>query len=374
MNNKKLADQDYNNSIDDLTDSKPVFQKRSNESLTEEDYKEVQNAARVKPVQQNRSSATSIKQQQLKENQRVLRTAQAEIDYNANPNTPLFRKTEAELREERLAELDRENNARMTEQVLAGLEKASQNQNNIQQPYSQGYTQQQSIPINNKKRSSPQHPNNELVTAQDVNTIGRPPLNGFYTQSTHLNQQSNNEFAFIPAVVHGNGDGIVVTNGSSIRLRLLSETILNVQGMQRILPRNTLINGRVSISGERVQIYISSVRIDNNIIPVQLVVYDIDGSQGLYIPNLMDKNLLARELAEAGARPMQGGIWSQGSMSTQIGTNMATDVARSLMQGASQYARRKMNNVKVTIKPNYKVLLTKGSFSNTTETESISEF
>ena len=116
------------------------------------------------------------------------------------------------------------------------------------------------------------------------------------------------------------------------------------------------------------------MRINNNVIPVKMIAYDIDGVQGLYIPNLMDKNLLGRELAEAGSRPLQGSVWTQGSMRNQIGTQVATDVARTLTQGASQFARRKMQIVRVTIKPNYKVLLTAGELENTDDTESISNY
>lgn len=368
---RSLSDESYDSGLGELTDTQPVYKKRSNEDLSDEDYAEVAKASSGASNNAGSRKKINTKAELNKANQRQIRNAQAQISYHSDPDTPMFSKSPEEIREERLAELERQNNADLTRQVLQGLERASQSQN--QSPANPA------APAGTFATTVKKTPGNKpgitgLKNNTAENTIARATDTGFYSQSTVLDENSLNQFSYIPAVIHGNGDGIKVQNGSSIKLRLLSETYLMVGGQKKVLPRSTLINGTVKISGDRVNVVISAIRIDNNLVPVQMLAFDIDGTQGLYIPNLMDKNLLARELAEAGTRPMQGSIWSQGSFGQQIGTQLATESARSLMQGASQYARRKMNQVKVTIKPNYKVLLTTGSLENTEFTESITSY
>lgn len=377
--NRKLADESYDNGISELTGEGVIYKRRSNENLTEQDYEEVRRAAnsnvsayQVSSAARNRNSKEHLN----KANQQRIRVAQQQIAYDANPATPIFKKSQEEVREERIAELERENNAKMTDAILKGLDKASNAQN--QQPT--GHTAAQNpvseISYNSKKAYPGQQKTiaNTLKPSQNENTIARATRSGFYSESKSLEAETMNQYSYIPAVVHGNGDGIKVQNGSTVKLRLLAETYINIRGIKTVLRRNSLLNGIIRISNDRLNIVISSVRLDNNVVPVQMIAYDIDGVQGLYIPNLIDKNLLARELAEAGSRPLQGSVWSQGSMKNQIGTQVATDAARTLIQGGSQYARRKMQVVRVTIKPNYKVLLTAGVLENTEESESISNY
>ncbi|PWJ53409.1 conjugative transposon TraM protein [Dyadobacter jejuensis] len=357
---RKVSDENYQSGIDNLTDDDKIFKKKSNENLTDADFAEVRQAGKSGIIQ----PATS-KSSLNRVNQNRIAQAKKQIAYDANPSTPIFTKSEEELREERLAQLERENNTRLAESIISGLEKA-----NSSQPLT---TARPNINIShpNHKKQAP----NGLIPNTNTNTIGRSTSTGFYSESKSLEAETMNQYSYIPAVVHGNGDGVKVQNGSNIKLRLLAETYINVGGMKMVMPRNSLLNGIIRISNDRLNIIINSVRIDNNVIPVSMLAYDIDGSQGLYIPNLVDKNLLARELAEAGARPLQGSYWNQGgSIGNQIGTQMATQTAQTLLQGTSQYLRRKMNTVRVTIKPNYKVLLTTGSLENTNDAQTINNY
>lgn len=376
---RKLADESYETGAADLTGEPDQYKRKSNENLTEKDFEEVRQAGNAgAPITApNRTPRVKTKQQMNKENQRQIAAARKQIAYDASPETPMFKKSQEELREEKLAELERQNNADMTKAVLAGLERASNPQITpsgviptavnpgdpmAARPQKKGYPGQSKVAANS------------LQPATNENTIAKATSTGFYSESRSLEAETMNQYSYIPAVIHGNGDGIKVQNGSSVKLRLLAATYINMGNIKTLLPRNSLLVGTVHISKDRVNIVIGSVRISNNVIPVKMIAYDIDGVQGLYIPNLMDKNLLGRELAEAGSRPLQGSVWTQGSMQAQIGTQVATDVARTLTQGASQFARRKMQIVRVTIKPNYKVLLTAGELENTDETESISNY
>lgn len=353
--------------LSELTESNPTYKRRSNELLTDEDYSQIaKTKVTVQPKKKplDKSSLDKINQQKIQQ-------AKRSMEYHADPNTPMFKKSEEELREERLAQLERENNAMLAEKILKGLEQVNTPQTQVDDQATEPFV---NTAFNTRKPTAPPAKPVGLQNNTNQNTIAKATPTGFYSLSTALPEKGLHEYDHIPAVVHGNGDGIVVQNGSSIKLRLLSETYLPVNGIKYTIPRNTLISGTVRISGDRVNIVVSSIRIDNNLIPVQMIAYDIDGSRGLYIPNLMDKNILARELAEAGSRPLSGTIWTQGSIGRQVGTQLATESARSLMQGFSQYARRKMNTVRVTIKPNYKVLLNAGTLENTEDTESINTY
>ncbi|WP_026632726.1 conjugative transposon protein TraM [Dyadobacter alkalitolerans] len=367
---RKLADESYDSGISDLTGEPDQYKRRSNEHLTEKDYEEVRQAGNVGTPVRTPKRKTNSKEQMNKENQRRIAAARRQIAYDANPDTPLFKKSPEEIREEKLAELERQNNAEMTKAVLAGLDKASNAQNG-QPGITAASDPMAGMPQKKAYPGQPKVATNSLQPATNENTIAKATSTGFYSESRSLEAETMNQYSYIPAVVHGNGDGIKVQNGTSVKLRLLASTYINIGGTKTVLPRNSLLNGTIRISKDRVNIVISSVRLNNNVVPVKMIAYDIDGVQGLYIPNLMDKNLLGRELAEAGSRPLQGSVWTQGSMRNQIGTQVATDVARTLVQGGSQFARRKMQIVRVTIKPNYKVLLTAGELENTEDTESI---
>jgi conjugative transposon TraM protein len=361
---KKLADQQYDHGLSEILGQEPVYHRRSNENLTEQDYMEIKKVSDRSAPARKLTSKQALNQQ----NQRHINRAKAVIAHTADPETPLFKKSAEELAEERQMALERDNASKMTEVILKGLEKASQ-------------------PLSAQTGHSPSRNTEALVHAKQplskgsvlrnnthINTIARATHNGFHSQSKAIDESGISTDDFIPAVVHGNGEGIRVSNGSNIKLRLLTETYLEVKGNKYVLAANTLINGLVRLADDRVHIVVQSIRLNNAVLPVEMLAYDMDGTQGLHIPNLMDKNLLGRELANAGTRPLQGSIWTQGSIGQQVGSQIATESARTLLQGGSQYARRKMQQVRVTIKPNYKVLLTAGSLDVTEETESITHY
>ncbi|MGM9512467.1 conjugative transposon protein TraM [Larkinella sp. GY13] len=385
---RRISDENYNDGISNLTDDEGIsYRRKTNENLTEADYEEVRKAANANTAAVREKRSRTTKENLNRENQRRIKAAQRRIAYDADPSTPLFKKSPEEKRQERLAELERENNARMTEAVLKGLDRASANPSanpganpgtatgpvETKPAYSPVSAQPRPLPKKSYPGQTPP-PDNSLKLNTDENTIARATSTGFYSESKSLEAEIMGQYEMIPAVVHGNGDGIRVQNGSTIKLRLLAETYIHVGNIKTVLPRNSLLNGTVRISNDRVNIVIGSVRLNNQVVPVKMLAYDIDGVQGLYIPNLMDKNLLGRELANAGSRPFQGSVWSQGSIQNQIGTQVATDVAGTLVQGGSQYARRKMGIIQVTIKPNYKVLLTAGTLENTDDSEPISNY
>ncbi|MGF7218801.1 conjugative transposon TraM protein [Spirosoma lacussanchae] len=163
----------------------------------------------------------------------------------------------------------------------------------------------------------------------------------------------------IPAVVHGDGDAVTVQNGSTLSLRLLEETTLRLNGRWVKLPAHTLLAGTCSIGTDRVNVAVSSVRLGNEIYPIRLTVYDLDGRAGLSVSKLADKNRLAQGLGNSAGQAVSSPYYfvPQGSFGQQVGSQVAMQVTNTAFQGVRSLVQSKLNSVKVTVKPNYRIIL-----------------
>ncbi|EJG02031.1 conjugative transposon protein TraM [Flavobacterium sp. F52] len=135
---------------------------------------------------------------------------------------------------------------------------------------------------------------------------------------------------------------------SGVRLRLLEPA----QTPNRTIPQGTLLTAIAKFQGGRLQMKITSIELDGNIIPVDITIYDFDGQQGLYVPYSPEMNALT-EMA---------GNMSQTSgtslMLTQsAGQQVAADLSRGVVQGISGYFSKKVKTPKVTLKAGYQVFL-----------------
>ncbi len=166
---------------------------------------------------------------------------------------------------------------------------------------------------------------------------------GFYTAgSTKQVVQPKNS---IKACVH-NAQTVVGETG--VRLRLLEPA----QTPSRTIPTGTLLTANAKFQGGRLQLKITSIELEGNIIPVDITIYDIDGQQGLYVPYSPEMNALT-EMA---------GNMSQTSgtslMLTQnAGQQVAADLSRGVVQGISGYFAKKVRTPKVTLKAGHQVFL-----------------
>ncbi|MDJ1470221.1 conjugative transposon protein TraM [Xanthocytophaga flava] len=160
----------------------------------------------------------------------------------------------------------------------------------------------------------------------------------------------------IEAVIHGDADNVTVTNGSTIKLRLLQD----IQVGKFILPKNSILSGECGISGERVHVMISSIRIQSSIIPVKLMAYDIDGHAGIYVPNMAVK----QQIAQTGSQTVSGGSINMPYM-VPTGANVgemvvgqtASQGVNLAINGARSLASRKISQQKAIIRPNYRIYL-----------------
>ena len=139
-----------------------------------------------------------------------------------------------------------------------------------------------------------------------------------------------------------------ITDGQTVKLRLLEP--MRVSG--RTVPRNATLVGSARLQGERLEIGITSLEHQGNIIPVELEVYDNDGQAGIFIPGSMEIDA-AKEI---GAN-MGSSLGSSINISTDAGAQLASDLGKGVIQGVSQYISKRMRTVRVHLKSGYRVLL-----------------
>lgn len=141
---------------------------------------------------------------------------------------------------------------------------------------------------------------------------------------------------------------VTLTDGQGVQLRLAEA----VQAGNRLIPKGKVMSGIAKISGERVDILVSSILLDGNILPVELVAYDMDGRKGVSVPGSAEMNA-AKEMAANMGQNMGTSISITDNATSQI----AADLSKGVIQGASQYLSKKLRTVKVTLKSGHRVLL-----------------
>ncbi|SCY74855.1 Bacteroides conjugative transposon TraM protein [Flavobacterium anhuiense] len=166
---------------------------------------------------------------------------------------------------------------------------------------------------------------------------------GFYTAGTvqQVTQPKNS----IKACVH---DAQTVVGETGIRLRLLEDA----KTPGRTIPKGTIVTANAKFQNGRLQLKVTSVELEGNIIPVDITIYDLDGQQGLYVPYSPEMNALTEM---AGNMSQQSGT---SLMLTQnAGQQVAADLSRGVVQGISGYFAKKVRTPKVTIKAGHQVFL-----------------
>lgn len=149
----------------------------------------------------------------------------------------------------------------------------------------------------------------------------------------------------IKACVH---EAQTVIGETGVRLRLLEA----VQTPERTIPKGTIVTANTKFQGGRLQLKISSVELEGNIIPVDITIYDLDGQQGLYVPYNPEMNALTEM---AGNMSQTGG--TSVMMTQNAGQQVAADLSRGVVQGISGYFAKKVRTPKVTLKAGHQVFL-----------------
>ena len=140
----------------------------------------------------------------------------------------------------------------------------------------------------------------------------------------------------------------LVTEESSVRLRLLESAKIG----NHIIPQGTVLTANSKLQQGRVQMKITSIEQDGNIIPVAISVYGLDGQEGLFVPYSPEMSAFKEMAANMGQTS-----GSSIMMTNSAGQQIAGDLSRGLVQGVSGYFSKKMRTPKVTLKAGHQVFL-----------------
>lgn len=151
----------------------------------------------------------------------------------------------------------------------------------------------------------------------------------------------------IKAFVHSTQTVMV---GSTLKMQL-AENCLTDDG--RRVRKGTPVYGQVTgIDGERVNVKITTINIDNNILPFKKCVYSKDAIEGIYVPG----NPKSEAAQEAGSAAVQG---SNANITGgfDLGTQLVAGAANSVINATKSATSKNIRKIKVTIKTNYQLLL-----------------
>lgn len=146
----------------------------------------------------------------------------------------------------------------------------------------------------------------------------------------------------IRAVIHGEQKDI--TTASQVRIRLLDN--VNVNGLT--IPKNTMVYAKASFSSNRIHLNIESITYNSNVYPFDAVIYDLDGFEGLYVPD--------NAVNEAGKQTTSGVVSGSG-----VGITTTQRAVTSLITNTTSAIKNATNNkikeTKVTLPSNYKLII-----------------
>lgn len=144
----------------------------------------------------------------------------------------------------------------------------------------------------------------------------------------------------IDAVIY---DKQTLVDGSTVKLRLTTDVFIN----GTLIPKGTPVYGIASLGTERLMIEVNTIRFADNIFPVSLATYDLDGVAGIYIPGAINRDV-SKQSADQSIQSI--GI---NSLDNSIGAQAAT----AGITAAKTLLSRKVKIVRVNIPAGYKVLL-----------------
>ncbi|HMU47876.1 MAG TPA: conjugative transposon protein TraM [Chitinophagaceae bacterium] len=151
-----------------------------------------------------------------------------------------------------------------------------------------------------------------------------------------LSEENNS----IEAVVH---ETQTLVNGAVVKLRLLNDVYIK----GALIPKGTFAFGTASLAGERLEVEINSIRYNQSLYPVKLIVFDIDGLPGIYIPGAITRDV-AKQSADNSLQLME---------LTTLDPSLKAQATAAGISAAKGLLSRKVKQVKVLVKAGYKVLL-----------------
>ena len=131
--------------------------------------------------------------------------------------------------------------------------------------------------------------------------------------------------------------------GSVVKLKLMTDIYVN--GI--VVPENHFLYGVCALSGERLNVTINSIHYANQILPVSLSVFDLDGLEGIYVPGAIARDV-ARQSSNQAAQDIR---------LNSLNPSLEIQAASAGIETAKNLIAKKTRLIKVTVKAGYKVLL-----------------
>lgn len=132
-------------------------------------------------------------------------------------------------------------------------------------------------------------------------------------------------------------------NGTLVKLELGSTIFVN--GVR--IPAGTFLYGMARLENERMLIHIPSIRLDNQLLPVSLSVYDMDGLEGIYVPASLSREVVKESADQA----------IQSTAVSRFGISLPTEAAASGIGVVKNLLSKRVKQVRVTLTAGYKLLL-----------------
>lgn len=181
---------------------------------------------------------------------------------------------------------------------------------------------------------------NETDSVESIEPVKPSP---FHTLSLKSSANKN----AIKAYVHSEQ---VVMAGSTLKMRL-GEPAYTDNGIA--VPKNSPVFGIVTnIDGERVNVEITSINVNGNILPFKKDVYSKDALLGIYVPGNPKS-----EITKDAAGGAIDGLPVSGIPGVDAATQIATTIASSAANAGKQVISKNVKKIKVTIKTNYEIYL-----------------
>jgi len=164
--------------------------------------------------------------------------------------------------------------------------------------------------------------------------------NAFYGLEQEPEIDTDGRSSTIQAEVQENQ---TLQNGSTIKLRLLQDIF--VAGHR--IPANNFIYGTCTVNSERLHVQLTSVVYNNEIYPISLKVYDLDGLEGIFVPGAITRDVTKDGISQ--------GIGGMGI--TSLDPSLGAQAAAAGIETAKSLLSKKIRAVVVTVKAGHRVLL-----------------
>lgn len=151
----------------------------------------------------------------------------------------------------------------------------------------------------------------------------------------------------------------IIMSGQQVRLRLEEPMVV---GTQVLLP-GSILTGTGTVGMDRLYIAVTSIEHNQVLTPVSLEAYDLDGQRGIFVPGSLEQEALrelGRDLASSLASTSEQSV-SSFVNNQSAAERLKTDLARGAIQGVSRFAEKKLDQIRITIQSDHKLLLYPGT-------------